>query len=68
VVLFPGKSRPNNGRAASLYVDILPMVTRGMDDPKNFSVGGYSPWVYFPILPKKTLNESILLRGRNMND
>jgi len=51
-VLFPGKSLPNNGRAASPYVDVFPEVTRGMDDPKKILPRGYSPWLYFPILPK----------------
>jgi len=47
-VLFPGKSLPNNGRAASPYVDVFPEVTRGMDDQKKFSLGATVPGFISP--------------------
>ena len=54
-VLFPGKSLPNNGRAASPYVDVFPEVTRGMDDPKKNSPSGLQSLALFPHTAKVAL-------------
>ena len=54
-VLFPGKSLPNNGRAASPYVDVFPEVTRGMDDPKKNSPSGLQSLALFPRTAKVAL-------------